>query len=102
MMSPRQHEEIEIDNAVKLFLSCCHQFAKNYWEEEVEPFWSRTGNYPTLLCLPAQQRRHGQVRGYWEGTSERFIQALKKELVSMRRNAAYFGKKMTNLYFPGC
>ena len=35
---------------------------------------------------------------YWEGTSERFIGTLKAELVSMRRTAQYFGKKMTNLF----
>jgi hypothetical protein len=98
LMSPRRNTETEIDNAVKLFLSSAHQFSKEYWNENVEPFWSRTGNYPTLLCLPAQQRRHGPVRWYWEGTSERYIQTLKKELTSMRRNPQYFGKKMVNLF----
>ena len=98
LMSPRRNSETEIDNAVKLFLSGAHQFSKEYWNETVEPFWSRTGNYPTLLCLPRQQRRHGPVRWYWEGTSERYIQTLKKELTSMRRNAQYFGKKMVNLF----
>ena len=98
LMSPKDNTETEIDNAVKLFLSGAHQFSKEYWNDDVEPFWSRTGNYPTLLCLPAQQRRHGPVRWYWEGTRERYIQTLKKELTSMRRNAQYFGKKMVNLY----
>jgi hypothetical protein len=97
-MSPRGHTEQEVDNAVKLFLSCCHQFSKSYWTDDNVPFWCRTGNYPTLLCLPSQQRRHGQVRWYWEGTSERFVQTLKVELVSMRRTAEYFGKKMSNLF----
>ena len=98
LMSPRGITEREVDNAVKLFLSCCHQFSKSYWKDSVDPFWSTKGNYPTLLCLPFQQRRHGQVRWYWEGTSERFIQTLKKELVSMRRTPEYFGKKMCNLF----
>ena len=51
LMSPRTQTELEIDNAVKLFLSCCHTFCKMYWKDSVKPFWSRTGNYPTLLCL---------------------------------------------------
>ena len=78
LMSPKDNTETEIDNAVKLFLSGAHQFSKEYWNDDVEPFWSRTGNYPTLLCLPAQQRQHGPVRWYWEGTSKRYIQTLKK------------------------
>ena len=98
LMSPRTQSELEIDNAVKLFLSCCHKFSKMYWKDTVKPFWSLNGNYPTLLCLAKQQRHHGPVRWYWEGTSERFIQTLKAELVSMRRTSQYFGKKMNNLY----
>ena len=38
-----------------------------------------------LLCLAEQKKRHGPIRWYWEGTSERFIQQLKKVLVAMRR-----------------
>ena len=98
LMSPCTQRELEIDNAVKLFLSCCHKFCKVYWKDSVKPFWSRTGNYPTLLCLPRQQRHHGPVRMYWEGTSERFIQTLKRELTAMRRTSQYCGKKMTKLF----
>ena len=64
LMSPRGCTEGEVDNAVKLFLSCCHQFSKSYWKDSVEPFWSKKGNYPTLMCLLSQQCRHGQVRWY--------------------------------------
>ena len=45
-----------------------------------KPFWANTGNFPTLLCLAEQRRRHGPIRLYWEGTSERFIQKLKRVL----------------------
>ena len=78
LMSPRDPLEAEINNHVKLFLSCCHRFSKLYWASRVELFWARTGNFPTLLCLPKQQRRHSPMQWYWEGTSERFIQVLKR------------------------
>ena len=38
LMSPQKYGKTEIDNAVKLFLSCSHQFAKSYWARNVEPF----------------------------------------------------------------
>ena len=83
-MSRRNPTKIEIDNLVKLFLSCCHRFARRYWSQDHYPFWANTGNFPTLLSLPNQHRRHGPVRWLWEGTSERFIQVINKELVAMR------------------
>ncbi len=50
-----------------------------------ETFFYKTGNFPTLLCLGDQCHRHGPIWWYWEGTSKRFIQQLKKLLVTMRR-----------------
>ena len=54
------------------------------------PFWAETGNFPTLLNLAYQRKQHGPMRWYWEGTSERYIQQLKKHLVSMRKNDGVF------------
>ena len=98
LMSTRNVCATEIDNLVKLFLSCCHRFVRVYWEDGAHPFWANTGNFPTLLCLPNQHRRHGPVRWLWEGTSERFIQVIKKELVVMRKTPQYFGKKLNNAF----
>ena len=85
-MSVRNVDANEIDNHVKIFLSTCDRFCKSYWNSNETPFWARTGNFPTLLCLAEQRDYHGPIRWYWEGTGERFIQELKKVLVSMRRN----------------
>ena len=98
LMSPRDPEADEVDEHVKLFLSCCHKFARSYYEKQVTPFWAKTGNFPTLLCLGEQRKRHGPIRWYWEGTSERFIQQLKKALKSMRRSPQYFQRKLANMY----
>ena len=98
LMSPQDPDGKEIDMHVKLFLSCCHRFAKTYWDADVTPFWAKTGNFPTLLCLADQRNRHGPIRWYWEGTSERFIQQLKKHLVSMTRTEKYFQTKLRTMY----
>ena len=79
LMSPRDPRAPEIDEYVKMFLSCCHRFLRSYYKGDEKPFWANTGNFPTLLCLADQRQRHGPIRLYLEGTSERFIQKLKKE-----------------------
>ena len=98
LMSTDDPNDTEILNHVKVFLSCCHRFARCYWDKSVEPFWSKTGNFPTLLCLADQRKRHGPVRWYWEGTSERFIQQLKKVLESMQRSQNYFARKLSVMH----
>ena len=98
LMSPRDPLADEIDEHVKIFLSCCHRFSRSYYNKEVKPFWSNTGNFPTLLCLAEQRRQHGPIRWYWEGTSERFIQKLKKVLTSMRKTTTYFRGKLGIMY----
>ena len=94
LMSPRDPGPTEIDGHVKVFLSCCHRFARSYYATDAVPFWSTKGNFPTLLLLAEQRRRHGPVRWYWEGTSERFIQQLKKPLTSMQKITEHFTKKL--------
>ena len=98
LMSTQDSNADEIDLHVKLFLSCCDRFAKSYWDKSKIPFWANTGNFPTLLCLADQRQRHGPIRWFWEGTSERFIQHIKKYLVSMTRTPKYFQTKMRLVY----
>ena len=98
LMSPRDPLAPEIDEHVKMFLSCCHRYSRSYYDKDVRPFWANTGNFPTLLCLAEQRQRHGPIRWYWEGTSERFIQQLKKVLVSMRKTTEYFAGKLSRMY----
>ena len=97
-MSPKDPGSVEIDGHVKVFLSCCHRFSRSYYVSTVTPFWANTGNFLTLLCLAEQRDRHGLVRWYWEGTSERFIQQLKKHLASMRKTTEYFIKKLVLMH----
>jgi len=98
LMSPRDPLAPEIDKHVKMILSCCHRFSKSYYKGDEKPFGANTDNFPTLLCLADQRRRHRPIRLYWEGTSERFIQKLKRVLTSMRRTTQYFSGKLTLMY----
>ena len=98
LMTERKLDSRELNFHIKLFLSCCHRYCRSYWEESVVPFWAKTGNFPTLLCLAKQHKIHGPLRWYWEGTSERFIQQLKRHLKSMRRNQSYFAGKLRSMF----
>ena len=94
LMSPRtNNDQADIKNQVKVFLSCCHQYAKINIHSESSLFWHRTGNFTTILCLPDQVKKYGSVRLYWEGTSERHIQNVKNFL------ANYSTKDIINKFF---
>ena len=94
LMSPRDPKVETIDLHIKIFLSCCHRFVLSYYEPGCVPFWATTGNFPSMLNLRRQIENYGPIRLYWEGTRERFIQTVKKVLVSMRKTTSYFSKKL--------
>ena len=94
LMSPRDPNVSIIDRHVKIFLSCCHQYSTSYYDSNTIPFWASTGNFPSLLNLGEQIGQYGPLRWYWEGTRERFIQSVKKVLISMRKTDSYFARKM--------
>ena len=94
LMTKRRKTWKQIEAHVRLFLSCVNRLCKLYWKGDKVPFWASTGNFPTLLCLGKQFDYHGDMRWYWEGTGERYIQYLKRVLVSMRRTPDYFAGKM--------
>ena len=83
-----------IDNHVKIFLRSCNQYSREMYGTSPEPFWHRTGNFPILLCLPALIKKYGPVSWYWEGTSKRHIQNVKKFSTAYRRTTSYFQTKM--------
>ncbi|KAL7528777.1 LOW QUALITY PROTEIN: hypothetical protein ACHAWF_002696 [Thalassiosira exigua] len=94
LMSPREQSNRSIDRFIKFFLSCCHRFDLSYYESADLSMWSNTGKFPSLLNITLQNVTFGPLRWYWEGTRERFIQTVKKVLVSMRKTATYFVKKL--------
>ena len=93
-MSNHDGDAVVDGRFVKFFLSCCNRFAEKYYGRQDVPFWANTGNFPSLLNLEEQIEKFGKLRWYWEGTRERFIQTVKKVLVSMRRSGSYFSKKI--------
>ena len=94
LMSSRDPDVTLIDRHIKIFLSCCQRFCDLYFSSDTKPFWANTSNFPSLLNLPSQIERFGPIRWYWEGTRERFIQTVKKVLVSMRNSNSYFVRKL--------
>ena len=95
LMSPSHLSAQRTGQYVKVFLSCCNSYAKEYYAEGVTPFWACTGNFPSLLNLEEQIVRYGPLLWYWEGTCERFIQAVKRVLTSMRTTTSFFSRKLT-------
>ena len=94
LMSPEDPDVDLIDRHIKIFLSCCHRFTQLFYDKNNTPFWARTSNFPALLNLASQIRKYGPIRWYWEGTRERYIQTVKKVLISMRKTTSYFVRKM--------
>ena len=97
LMSPTDPNVDVIDGHIKVFLSCCHRFTMLYFDGSKEPFWATTCNFPSLLNLPTQISEFGPIRWYWEGSRERYIQTVKKVLISMRKTISYFMRKMVVL-----
>jgi hypothetical protein len=97
LMTPRDSSVGLIDAHVKLFLSCCNRFAESYRGKDQVPFWSTKGNFLSLLNLAQQVEDYGSLRWYWDGTRERYIQTVKKELIAMRKSTSYFQTKMVQI-----
>ncbi len=67
-------------------------------DETIIPFWLSKGNYVTLLNLPEQIERFGSLRDYWEGTRERYIHLIKRQLTNMRRTYTFMSSKLTEVH----
>jgi len=85
LMSPRDPIVELIDRHIQVFLTCCHHFTQLFYDKDKDPFWATTSNFPSLLNLAAQIAKYGPIRWYWEGTRQRYIQTVKKVLISMRK-----------------
>jgi hypothetical protein len=97
LMSKTNIDCDEIDLHIKVFLSCCDRLSKSHYAGNVEPFLFAKSNFLSLLNLPEQILNYGHLRLYWEGTRERFIQCVKKELKNHRKTTSYLEKKLSLL-----
>ena len=60
----------KLDLHIKIFLTCCHRFSKSFATDDEDgdtAFWETKGNFYSLLNLPAQILRFGNLRWYWDG-----------------------------------
>ena len=83
---------------IKIFLNACHHFCKCVHDDTIADFWKTKCNFVSLLNLPKQINDYGSVRFYWEGSRERFIQEVKRVLLSLRKTQTYLSKKLILLH----
>ena len=83
---------------IKLFLSACDLFKnKVYIMHNDDAMWYSKGNFLSLLNLPRQVLKFGNLRYYWEGSRERSIQQIKPYLINMRLTSSFFKTKLTQM-----
>ena len=98
MCNERMSRDIILDY-IKCFLSLCDLFESTaYIMHENDAMWFAKGNFLSLLNLPDQIHKFGNLRLYWEGSRERSIQQIKPYLINMRQTSSYFKTKLTHMY----
>ena len=92
-----------LDVSIKIFLSCCHFFCIQYFQEaggrELTEFWFTKSNFMGLLNIPDQFDYYGKFRNYWDGSFERSVQSLKRVVrKGFRRTDNAMKSKMIRLH----
>jgi hypothetical protein len=99
IMSQHNNDPNPIQEYTKLFLSCVDKFEETvYVPNGAIPIWKTRGNFLSLLNLPLQQEYFGNVRHFWEGERERFIQSVKPLLTKLRHSTSFLVTKLERLY----
>ena len=75
------------DILIRIFLTCCSRFCKEYYDGSVKEFWSNKQNFPSLLNFPDQIEKFGAVGLSWDATFEACLPGIKSILKSARKNA---------------
>ena len=71
---------------IKIFLTCCHHFCKEYYSATAKEFWANKQNFISCLNLSDQIEMFGRVSLGWDGTFNVIIGRAKALLKSSRRN----------------
>ena len=99
IMSQHNNDPNPIQEYTKLFLSCVDKFEEAvYVPNGATPIWKTRGNFLSLLNLPLQQEYFGNVRHFWEGERERYIQSVKPLLSKLRHSTSFLVTKLERLY----
>ena len=99
IMSKHNNDPNPLQEYTKLFLSCVDEFYTNvYILNSSTPIWKSRGNFLSLLNLPLQQAYFGNVRYFWEGERERYIQQVKPLLSQLRHSTSFLVTKLERLY----
>ena len=87
----------DVDNLIKLFLSCLDKFEIAFSEFETRK-WLQRGNFTSLLNIKEQIDQFGSLRLHWEGNCERCVQSVKPMLKSIRHTTAFLKTPLNKLH----
>ena len=78
-----------VDHLIRMFLSCCKDFAEHSKEACCDPFFADKSNIFSLLNCPAIIKKYGSLGGIWEGEDEAFVKCVKSEISTMRYQTSH-------------
>ena len=100
LFSEDQAYTSSLELIIKTFLNSVHHF--EYETRDIlsvsKPIWLSKGNFLSLLNLPRQIKRYGNIRLYWDGNKERCIQYVKPYLSKTQHTATFYEKKLQRVY----
>ena len=99
LFSENDYEYIALDNIIKIFLTITHKFERNtFLMDGKKPIWLQKPNFISLLNLPDQIKKFGNIRLFWDGNKERCIQTVKPYLKRARLDSSFLKRKLEYLY----
>ena len=90
IMARYTYPKHELEVLIKIFLNLFRLLEENSGVKPNQEFlWITRGNILSMLNLPQQIDTFGNIRYYWEGSRERFIQSVKPFLQNLRDSESY-------------
>ena len=78
-----------VDRLIRMFLSCCKDFAEHSKETGCDPFFATQSNIFSLLNYPSIMKRYGLLGDIWEGEDEVFVRCVKPEISTMHYQTSH-------------
>ena len=98
LMTPQIVSKSELEDYIKIFLSILDLGERLTFTESLSGmFWFQRSNFLCLLNLPEQIEQFGDIRKYWEGSRERFIQEIKPLMKATRETTSYLKIQLEKL-----
>ena len=89
-----------VDHLIRMFLSCCKDFAEHSKEACCDPFFADKSNIFSLLNCPAIIKKYGSLGGIWEGEDEAFVKYAMSEISTMWYQTSHLLSLLVRLLKP--